>query len=78
MEQQRQRSGVGRILKAKEDAVDVQRCRRCVETLCRELQVGLLLRDSPIEDLTVPQYRALIEILSNQEQNKVVRWRCRS
>lgn len=42
---QRGRSGFRRLLEAGEDVDDVQECRRRVETLCRELQVGVLWQE---------------------------------
>lgn len=42
IEKQRQRSGVRRHFEAGQDLEDVQGCYRRVETLCRELQVGLI------------------------------------
>ena len=41
VEEQRQRSGVRRHMEAGQDVEDVQGCYRRVETLSRELQVGL-------------------------------------
>lgn len=42
MVEQRRRSGVRSHLEAGQDVGDVQDCRRRVEILCRELQVGVL------------------------------------
>ena len=42
VEQQQRRSGVRRHAEAGQDAYDVRECYRRVETLCRELHVGLI------------------------------------
>ena len=40
--EQLERSGFRGHLEAGQDVVDVQECRRRVDTLCRELQVGVV------------------------------------